>query len=452
MVCVVCSAARLSTPAPSEPLPHLSDSANQLRINQRSEKFSSLRPLALQEGETGGMAPIVLLESLGFYTGRDAWCYNSSEVKLRDNIRRSVDFYNGRMESFKKVGATGNQKEKVAQAKEFAGATPRDFHWRPENHRHMVRGKKYDARSGYLTIGAYRPFFKQRLYLNPDLNSRVRRFSKIYPAHTSENIGISLTGTGLSTPFFALMTNSVTDTQMNGNTSYFPRWCYLPKEEALSSSDVLERVSNINPTALAEYREHYGDQSIVEDDLFFHMYGILHSNGFRETFAADLQKSAPRIPMPDTLDDFRAFACAGRELARLHIEYENIEPFDLDIQISDGWDLDAPDAYRVVKMAYPRKKQESDRTRIRYNAGITLAGIPEDVHKYQVGSRSALDWLIDRYQVSTHDKSDIVNDPNDWAKENGEPRYILDLIRRTVTVSLETNRIVEALPELRFER
>ena len=420
-------------------------------INQRSELFPLLRPLAAQKDEIEGMTPVFLLDSLGCDTGRDSWCYNSSDGRLRENIRETVEFYNDLMESFKKVGVTGNQKEKEALAREFVGITSRQFHWRPENHRHMASGRVYAADGGNFTVGAYRPFFKRRLYFDPDLNARVRKFPEIYPNSTSRNLGIAATGTGMSVPFHTLMTNSIVDYGFTGHSAYFPRWRYVLREQALGHSDVLERVSNINPVALAEYRDHYGDQSIDEDDLFYQVYGLFHSKDYQETFAADLKKSRPRIPMPDTLDDFRAFARAGRELARLHVEYEDADPFDLDVQVADGWDLDSPEAYRVVKMAYPTRDKESDKTRIIYNAGITLAGIPRAVHDYQLGSRSAMDWLIDRYQVTTHDKSGIENDPNDWARESGEPRYILDLIRRVVTVSLETNRIVESLPALRLE-
>ena len=180
-----------------------------------------------------------------------------------------------------------------------------------------------------------------------------------------------------------------------------PRWRYLPREEALGTSDVLERMSNINPVALSEYRDHYEDQSIGEDDLFYHVYGLLHSKQYRRTFAADLEKSAPRIPMPRALTDFHSFVSAGRELAKLHVGYEQAKPFDLDVQLTDGWDLNAADAYHVLKMSYPKRNKESDKTRIVYNAGITLAGIPRAVHDYQLGPRSALDWLIDRYQKTT---------------------------------------------------
>ena len=421
-------------------------------IKQRSEAFPSLRSLAPQEGELGEMAPLFLSESVGLVSRRDAWVWNSSGRELRHNVGRTVEFYRETLNKFGKVGVSGKQKEKIDRAKQFVGETPRDFHWNGESYRALANGTRYHVDNSGFTAAMYRPFFKQCLYFNSQLNSRTGRFLEIYPDPTFENLGIALTGTGVSAPFYTLMTESIVDDGFTGHSVYLPRWCYLRREEALGNSDVLERVSNINPAALTEYRAHYADQSISEEELFYQVYGLLHSGEFRETFAADLEKSAPRIPTPSTLADFRAFAHAGRELARLHVEYENAEPFDLDVQVANGWDLAAPDAYRVVKMAYPTRNKESDKTRIIYNAGITLAGIPRAVHEYQLGPRSALDWLIDRYQVSTHDKSGIVNDPNDWAKGNGEPRYILDLIRRIVTISLETNRIIEALPELRFEQ
>ena len=354
------------------------------------------------------------------------------------------------MVEFAKTGASGKQKERVEKAKRFIGKTPRWFHWGRENYRDLVNDREYRIDEEEFTLGMYRPFFKQRLYFNNQINNDTRKFPTIYPKTNSENIGVALTLPGVSAPFSALMTDSIADYHLTGDTDYFPRWRYLPREEALGTSDVRERVSNINRVALAEYREHYGDQSISEDDLFYHVYGVLHSKGYRETFATDLKKLAPRIPMPDTLDDFRAFARAGRELARLHLEYENVKPYDLDVHVADRWDLDAPDAYRVVKMAYPKVNKEPDKTRINYNAGITIAGIPEDAHKYQLGSRSALEWILDRYQVSTHSDSGIVNDPNDWCEEIGDRCYIFNLIGRIVAVSLETNRIVATLPKLRL--
>ena len=209
----------------------------------------------------------------------------------------------------------------------------------------------------------------------------------------------------------------------------------------------MERVSNINPAALAQFREHYGAADISEDDLFYYVYGILHSPQYRETFADDLSKVAARIPLAATVADFRAFAQAGRDLAELHINYETVEPYQLTETHSADWKADAADAYRVTKMAYAGKGG-SDKSTILYNAGITLSGIPEKAQQYRLGSRSALDWLLDRYQVKTDKASGIVNDPNDWAKEAGNPRYILDLVKRVTTVSVKTVDIVAGLPGL----
>ena len=418
-------------------------------VNQRSESFLSLRPMVELEGDSSGLPHVFLSHSLGLTTRRDAWVWNSSEIRLRRNVQRSVDFFNEKVEEFSELELTGKQKELEATAKEWLGKTPKDFHWNDSTIGDLVRGNEFQVDEDGYTSGMYRPFFKQRLYFNSDLNDAVRRFPEIYPKPSFENLGIYVVGKALGTPFFALMTDSVMD-QIDGAPAYFPRWRYLPREEAIGRSNVLDRVSNINPTTLAEYRETYGDQSINEDDLFYHVYGLLHSKHFREAFAVDLDKTATRIPMPDTLNDFRAFAQAGRELARLHIEYEYVEPFDLDVQVSLGWDLEAPDAYRIVKMAYPKINQVPDKTRIRYNAGITISDIPEEAQRYRLGPRSALDWLLDRYQVSTHKDSGIVNDPNDWCKEIGDRRYIFNLIGRIVAVSLETNRIVATLPKLRL--
>lgn len=209
-------------------------------------------------------------------------------------------------------------------------------------------------------------------------------------------------------------------------------------------------MSNINPQAVAEFQEHYNDDTITDDDLFYYTYGVLHSPQWRAAFADDLARAAARIPMAATADDFRAFAEAGRQLADLHVNYETVEPYPLEEVHAPGWDGDAPNAYRVEKMAYHGRRPNLDPTRIIYNAGITLAGIPAEAHEYRLGSRSALDWLIDRYRVTMHKASGIVNDPNDWCAEQGNPRYILDLVKRVTTVSVRTVEIVRGLPELQF--
>jgi len=192
------------------------------------------------------------------------------------------------------------------------------------------------------------------------------------------------------------------------------------------------------------YRAAYDDPSITKDDIFFYTYGLLHSPTYRERFAPDLKKSLPRIPR---VRDFRGYAAAGRKLSDLHLGYETASPYAGIVEDVKGATSATPAAelYRVTKMKIPKVKGQPDRSTIIYNTRVTLSNIPEEAYRYQLGARSAIEWIIDRYQVKADAASGIVNDPNDWSED---PRYIIDLLRRIVTVTLETMKIVDALPAL----
>ena len=247
------------------------------------------------------------------------------------------------------------------------------------------------------------------------------------------------------------MTNVIPDQHLTGDTFYLPRYRYIPAQMLTDSPDPnnpdFERISNINPKALVQFRKRYG-ASITEDDIFYYTYGVLHSREWRETFANDLAKMAARIPLAASPEDFHSFARAGRALADLHVNYETVESYPLEEIYANGWSHENADAYRVEKMSYAGHRPNFDTTQIAYNTGITLAGIPTEAQSYHLGSRSALDWLIERYQVRTKTKSGVPDDPSDWATENGNPRYIIDLIKRITTVSVRTVVIVQGLPQL----
>jgi len=174
----------------------------------------------------------------------------------------------------------------------------------------------------------------------------------------------------------------------------------------------------------------------------------LHSPEYRERYEADLKKQLPRIPMVAGRDRFEAFVMAGKELVELHIGYEEVAPYALTEAVGLSAPEDPYERFAVQKMKYGGKVGAWDKTRIMYNAWIDIEGIPEEAQRYMLGSRSALDWILERYQVKSDKASGIVNDPNDWSREHNQPRYIIDLIGRIVTVSLETMRIVDDLPEL----
>ena len=210
--------------------------------------------------------------------------------------------------------------------------------------------------------------------------------------------------------------------------------------------DEPSRRDNITDEALDAYRAKYGDW-VSKNHIFSYVYGILHSPDYRQRYADDLAKLLPRIPEVATADAFRAFSETGQRLLDLHIGYETAAPYPLEERLASSAP-DGPERYRVQKMRWGGPAKAPDHSMIVYNDWITLAGIPEEAHEYLVGPRSALEWLLDRYRVTTDKASGIVNDPNDWGAEIGNPRYIIDLVKRVATVSVETVAIVKALPPL----
>ena len=192
------------------------------------------------------------------------------------------------------------------------------------------------------------------------------------------------------------------------------------------------RRENITDWALDRFRTHYRDHTITKWDIFHYVYGLLHHSGYRQRYQANLKRELPRIPFAP---DFRAFAAAGARLAQTHVGYEEQPEYPLTQIETPGRPLD----WRVERM-----RLSKDRTLLTYNGFLTLDGIPAAAFDYRLGNRSALEWIIDQYRVKTDKRSGIVNDPN----RGDDPQYILRLIAKVITVSLETVEIVAALPGL----
>ncbi len=203
------------------------------------------------------------------------------------------------------------------------------------------------------------------------------------------------------------------------------------------------RKDNITDSILMLYRQSSGQQ-VVKDDIFYYTYGVLHDPTYRSEHAADLKKMLPHVPTPERRERFDQLVAIGRTLADLHLTYEDAKPYPLEVEIKPGVDPTDRQSWRVQKMKWASK---TDHSTIIYNAKVTITGIPEDAERYQLGSRSALVWVINRYQVSTDKASGIVNDPNDWCDEHDDPTYIVELIKKVTTVSVETIRIVDQLAE-----
>jgi predicted helicase len=194
----------------------------------------------------------------------------------------------------------------------------------------------------------------------------------------------------------------------------------------------------ITDETLKEFQSKFNDKKISKEDIFYYVYGVLHSPEYRSKYESSLKKMLPRIPF---VKDFWGFSKAGRELAEWHLNYETVTPYPLTEETGELM-VDPKKDYRVIQMKFPKKGQKDS---IIYNSKVTLTGIPPETYQYVVNGKPALEWVMERYALDTDKGSDIKNDPNDWSDD---PRYIIDLVKRVVRVSVETVRIVNSLPKL----
>ncbi|MGW6981227.1 DEAD/DEAH box helicase [Streptomyces sp. NPDC054932] len=424
-------------------------------VNQRDERFAEFQPIAKKD-KSEKSDPLFELHSSGLKTGRDAWAYNFSELQLKQNMTSTIEFYNSQVKGFAEHSKTQKvTAPKPSDVDNFIDLDPTRISWDRADKGRIAKGEKYRFLDDRIFVSMYRPFTRQFAYFDRKLNNTVYQLPRIFPTPQHENLGFYITGTGSDEPFSVLLTDVIPDLHAVGTKSVGPHFARYTYREAGSDDDLFatisegeqyERVDNVTDAALRAYRKTYADDTITKDDVFFYIYGLLHSPAYRASFAADLKKSLPRIPR---VRDFRGFAEAGRNLADLHLDYEQADPYRGIVEtITGDVSNSAPDdLYRVAKMKIPKVKGQQDRSTIIYNGRITLTNIPEDAYRYQLGARSAIEWIIDRYQftVDTKGKSGLTNDPNDWSDD---PRYIIDLLKRIVTVSVETMKIVDALPAL----
>lgn len=412
-------------------------------INQRDPNYDTYPPIADKKDKTG--KTIFSTCGPGVVTNRDAWVYGSSENEVVANVSRMIENFNRELVAWQKLG-------KPEPIEGFISADPTKISWSRGLKKTLVQGELLRYSSDSLRVSTYRPFQKQVLYMDSKLNESVGQQSRNFPSANSGNFGFYIPSPGNSAPpFMCLATNSSVDLGGAGvsGVQFFARRVFAePDENSLFSS--MEFQDNITDWALERYQQAYGRQ-VSKNDIFNYVYGLLHSHEYRERYAADLRKKLPRIPMVSGIERFEAYAKAGRELADLHINYENLEPYPLTEIVLPGAPRDEYDRFLVTKIKYGGKVGSLDKSRILYNQFIDIEGIPLEVQDYMLGSRSGLDWILERYQVKTDKASGIVNDPNDWSREHEQPRYIIDLIGRIVALSLETNRIVDELPDLKIE-
>lgn len=420
-------------------------------IDQRDNDFITFQALGRKDGPEREEA-VFSVYSNGLSSARDAWVYNFSAEAVKANMKSLIDFYNGQVLGFAAhCKASGVARPTATEAEQWINKDSRKISWSSALIPKVARGKKVFFDSHAVVSGIYRPFTRQLLYFDRDLNERPGKMSRLFPTPAHGNFGFYTNGVHAATEPAVLMVAHIPNLDVFGKGGcFFPRYSYRESSKigdlfSVSEEESgYERVDNITHAALAAYRKVYADSTITEDDIFYYTYGLLHSLEYRDRFAADLKKSLPRIPKAR---DFWGFAEAGRKLADLHINYEQVEPYKGIIETVSSSTAGVPqrEQYRVAKMKIPKVQGVPDRSVIIYNNRVTLTNIPEEAYRYQLGPRSAIEWIIDRYQLKIDKDSGITNDPNDWSDD---PRYIIDLLKRIVTLSLETMKIVDHLPTL----
>ena len=359
--------------------------------------------------------------SAGVGTSRDAWVYNFDQNALAANVQRTIETYNGEVDRWKR------REDEAATVDSFVIYADKQIKWSSALKQKLKGGQLAKFAEAKIRESIYRPFTKQNLFFDRILNHRVHVFPSIFPTPETEmnNRVICITGVGSKKSFHALASNLIPSLDYLEKTQCFPFYAY--------DEDGSNRRENITDWALSAFRSHYGDPSISKWDIFHYVYGLLHHPDYRSRYEKNLKRDLPHIPFAP---GFRAFASAGAELAHLHVNYESAEPYALKTEEADEAPLDF---WRVEKM-----RLSKDKTAIAYNDFLTLSGIPPAALEYRLGNRSALEWVINQYQVKTDKRSGIVNDPN----RADDPQYIVKLIKRVVSVSLKTVEIVNALPPL----
>ena len=446
-------------------------------INQRDGIFDNLISLG---DKKNCKQTVFSIFSAGDITHRDVWCYNSSSKSLSMQMQTAITTFN--QESSKCTEA-----KTINEIVTLVNTDPTQIKWDQKLFEHVLKGIHHTFDNNKIRLTLYRPYFKQWLYYDKAFNWSQYQLPKLFPTPTTDNLLICLSGVG-NKNFSCLMTNAIPDYQIQFNSQCFPLYWYEENKNSQATlfddaeTDKYIRRDGITDWILKEVRSRFGGpKTISKEHIFYYVYGLLHSQQYRERFADDLKKSLPRIPIVDNVQDFMAFYKAGKTLADLHLNDEQgintpateqsagtysemsaqaqrtlgvIVTGDIDIW-QDEWTEETYQYFTVEKMRFAKVRDENgkliaDKTRIIYNSHITIENIPLKAYEYIVNGKSAIDWIMERYAVTIDKASQIKNDPNDWSREHEQPRYILDLLLSVMILSCQTVNVVSTLPKLKI--
>jgi predicted helicase len=406
-------------------------------LNQRNDVFNTFIPLVNDKDNNSFFS----VNSNGVVTARDAWVYNFSRQEISSNLFKSLAFYNSQITKFLEAKKR-NPKVDVDDVIDFDS---KKISWSRALKNSVKTGNDKTYNDTCIVTGSYRPFMKQFLYFNRDLNECVYQQPKLFPQPKIHNRVIVVTGIGASKEFSSLIVEEIPNLHFLDSCQCFPLFYYEEKKKQVKTlfdtstdneSDYIKR-DGISDFVYQQAKKIYGSK-VSKEDIFYYVYGLLHSVDYRQRFENDLKKMLPRIPLVDEPKEFWQFSKAGRALAELHLNYETAPRPDVVKVIGEDSNF-----YRVEKMRFASK---DDKSIIYFNSKITVENIPAEAYNYVVNGKSAIEWIIERYQITINKDSEIKNDPNDYSED---PKYILNLLLSIITISLETNKIVDGLPKLR---
>lgn len=397
-------------------------------INIRNRNFQKLISLTPEFKGDMHTKSVFTNYFIGTVSSRDTWVYNYSNNKVKCNMNEMINYYNNEVDRIKTEG--GDVKVNTEKISWSRGLRQR-----------AKRCEKIKYNSDVIIKTIYRPFVKQNFYFDSNVIESPGKVKDIF--HDNNKI-ICVSGVGASKDFSCLILDNIPclDTVEKGQC--FPLYWYEKNDNNLlgeGNDEGYIKHEGISDDILNKFEKKYSIK-LKKEDVFYYIYGILHSKDYRETFKFDLKKSLPRIPIVDNSEDFIKFSEAGRKLADLHLNYEKVKPYKKCEIIKNK------DNYKVIKMKFGKNK---DKSIIQYNDNIIIKNIPSKAYEYIVNGKSAIEWIMERYAITTDKKSGIVNDPNDWCKEVNDEKYIFNLLLRIINVSVKTVDIINSLPKLNFE-
>ncbi|GAA7596382.1 hypothetical protein HpMMM16_03150 [Helicobacter pylori] len=403
-------------------------------INQRNDDFEKLIPLKRDKKLQN---PSVFdINSLGVTSGRDPWVYNFSPNALTLSVQKCIDTYNADLKHFNECfreafkqrtkGVKSSDLYKHLNDKEITTDKTK-IAWTDGLKNHLIKNKNLPESSmEHVRLALYRPFNKKWLYWDKTWNDGQGQFSKIFPNKHAQNVVIN-TGAGNGKNFSALVSDFISDYSLISHNQAYPLYCY---------DDLGRRDYAISGYALNLFRKHYEDNSITEEEIFYYIYAILHHKGYLEKYKNSLKKEEPRTALSP---DFKELSMLGKQLAELHLNYESGEMHE-SVKHTTLMNAEEKGYYDVEKMT---KKGDS----IVYNKNIIITKIPDKAFDYVINGKSAIDWVIERYQKTMDEESPIENDPNDYAGG----KYVLELLLRVIKLSEKSVDLIEKISEKRFE-